>query len=66
MLTTFFAFLENSDAEEENRKEEKKILPELDKYWKAVKDDPTDFTGWTYLLQYVDVEVWTPTLSFHF
>ncbi|CAG9759691.1 unnamed protein product [Ceutorhynchus assimilis] len=33
-----------------------KKLPELDKYWKAVDDDPTDFTGWTYLLQYVDQE----------
>ena len=35
----------------------KKSLPELDKYWKAVNDDPADFTGWTYLLQYVDQEV---------
>ncbi|XP_063992035.1 pre-mRNA-processing factor 39 isoform X1 [Diachasmimorpha longicaudata] len=34
----------------------KKILPELDKYWKAVNEDPSDFTGWTYLLQYVDQE----------
>lgn len=34
-----------------------KVLPELEKYWKAVNDDPTDFTGWTYLLQYVDQEV---------
>jgi pre-mRNA-processing factor 39 len=42
----------NGDA-----KEEKKKLPELDKYWKAVKDDSSDFTGWTYLLQYVDQEV---------
>ncbi|KAH1000817.1 hypothetical protein HUJ04_013102 [Dendroctonus ponderosae] len=33
-----------------------KKLPELDKYWKAVNDDPTDFTGWTCLLQYVDQE----------
>lgn len=33
-----------------------KSLPELDKYWKVVNDDPTDFTGWTYLLQYVDQE----------
>ncbi|KAK3923089.1 Pre-mRNA-processing factor 39 [Frankliniella fusca] len=33
-----------------------KLLPELEKYWKAVKDDPADFTGWTYLLQYVDQE----------
>lgn len=37
--------------------EEKKVLPELEKYWKAVNDDPTNFTGWTYLLQYVDMEV---------
>lgn len=46
---------------EANKKEEKpakpRKLPELDKYWKAVNDDPTDFTGWTYLLQYVDQEV---------
>lgn len=35
---------------------EDKRLPELDKYWKTVKDDPSDFTGWTYLLQYVDQE----------
>ncbi|XP_071454184.1 pre-mRNA-processing factor 39 [Hetaerina americana] len=34
----------------------KKALPELEKYWKAVKEDPSDFTGWTYLLQYVDQE----------
>lgn len=33
------------------------MLPELEKYWKAVTDDPTNFTGWTYLLQYVDTEV---------
>lgn len=35
----------------------KKVLPELEKYWKAVNEDPSDFTGWTYLLQYVDQEV---------
>nr|CAD7429748.1 unnamed protein product [Timema monikensis] len=34
----------------------RKALPELDKYWKAVKEDSSDFTGWTYLLQYVDQE----------
>ncbi|KAJ8670342.1 hypothetical protein QAD02_001601 [Eretmocerus hayati] len=34
----------------------RKALPELEKYWKAVNDDPSDFTGWTYLLQYVDQE----------
>lgn len=42
--------------------DEKKILPELDKYWKAVNDEPSDFTAWTYLLQYVDQEV---PFSFH-
>lgn len=36
-------------------KEEKKES-ELEKYWKAVKDNPADFTGWTYLLQYVEQE----------
>lgn len=46
------------DADKDKEKHEKpKKLPELDKYWKAVNDDPTDFTGWTYLLQYVDQEV---------
>ncbi|XP_063235387.1 pre-mRNA-processing factor 39 isoform X2 [Bacillus rossius redtenbacheri] len=34
----------------------RKTLPELEKYWKAVKEDASDFTGWTYLLQYVDQE----------
>ncbi|XP_067680617.1 pre-mRNA-processing factor 39-like [Haliotis asinina] len=29
---------------------------ELDKYWKAVKENPNDFTGWTYLLQFVEQE----------
>ncbi|KAK2154583.1 hypothetical protein LSH36_264g01032 [Paralvinella palmiformis] len=27
---------------------------ELEKYWKVVKDNPSDFTGWTYLLQFVE------------
>jgi len=27
---------------------------ELARFWKAVRDDPSDFTGWTYLLQHVD------------
>jgi hypothetical protein len=31
-------------------------LPDLDKYWKAVKADQEDFNAWTYLLQYVDSE----------
>lgn len=46
-----------SAVPEKEKKAEKKALPELDKYWKAVRDDPADFTGWTYLLQYVDQEV---------
>ncbi|XP_050296241.1 pre-mRNA-processing factor 39 isoform X2 [Anthonomus grandis grandis] len=51
----------SKEDKEEKEKEEvakakPKKLPELDKYWKAVNDDPTDFTGWTYLLQYVDQE----------
>lgn len=48
---------ENKEGKDEEIDEEKKVLPELDKYWKAVNDDPTDFTAWTYLLQYVDQEV---------
>lgn len=46
-----------ADAEKEEKPAKPKKLPELDKYWKPVNDDPTDFTGWTYLLQYVDQEV---------
>ena len=30
---------------------------ELEKYWKPVKENPGDFTGWTYLLQFVEQEV---------
>ncbi|XP_032455146.1 pre-mRNA-processing factor 39 isoform X21 [Nasonia vitripennis] len=45
---------DKSDAKPASPK--KKSLPELEKYWKAVNDDPADFTGWTYLLQYVDQE----------
>lgn len=37
--------------------QKRKTLPELSKYWKAVNEDTSDFTGWTYLLQYVDQEV---------
>jgi len=35
----------------------RKLLPDLEKHWKPVEDDPGDFTAWTYLLQYVDQEV---------
>ena len=34
-----------------------KDLTELDKYWKVVEDNASDFTGWTYLLQFVEQEV---------
>ncbi|KAF5298736.1 hypothetical protein FQR65_LT09605 [Abscondita terminalis] len=50
------ALLENEGEKEKEEKTKSKKLPTLDKYWKAVNDDPTDFTGWTYLLQYVDQE----------
>lgn len=55
------SFFQISDAsttkdKDENDSEEKHPT-ELDKYWKSVNDDPTDFTAWTYLLQYVDQEV---------
>jgi len=40
---------DQSDKEKESKK-----LRELDKFWQTVRDDPSDFIGWTYLLQYVD------------
>lgn len=46
-----------TEGEQEEKDKAPKKLPELDKYWKAVNDEPADFTGWTYLLQYVDHEV---------
>lgn len=33
------------------------------KYWKAVKENPADFTSWTYLLQFVEQEVRRKGLS---
>lgn len=30
---------------------------EYDKFWKTVESNPQDFTGWVYLLQYVEQEV---------
>jgi len=42
---------EKQEAENKAKNEKKK---ELAKFWKTVKDDPTDFTGWTHLLQFVD------------
>lgn len=51
------ALADEADKDKEDKLAKPKKLPELDKYWKPVNDDPTDFTGWTYLLQYVDQEV---------
>ncbi|RUS87646.1 hypothetical protein EGW08_004569 [Elysia chlorotica] len=42
------------DARLTEAKRQKEI--ELSKYWKTVEDNPMDFTGWTYLLQYVEQE----------
>ncbi|XP_018793549.1 PREDICTED: pre-mRNA-processing factor 39 [Bactrocera latifrons] len=47
---------EREKEKEKEKEKERKRLPDLDKYWRAVKEDPADFTGWTYLLQYVDNE----------
>ena len=44
------------EGDQEATKPEKEST-ELDKYWKAVRENPADFTGWTYLLQYVEQEV---------
>ena len=44
-------------AVEKSKSEELYTSPELEKYWKAVKDNPADFTGWTYLLQHVEQQV---------
>ena len=38
-------------------KEKSKKAKELEKYWRPVKANPMDFTGWTYLLQYAEQEV---------
>lgn len=38
--------------------EEHEVVNEQElKYWKAVKENPADFTSWTYLLQFVEQEV---------
>ncbi len=42
------------DGVDEKGNKKKARSPDLAKFWKAVEDDPTDFTGWTYLLQFVD------------
>lgn len=34
--------------------EEEETVTELDTHWKAVNENPRDFTSWTYLLDYVE------------
>ena len=46
--------MKSDPAKEESPSTVKKRSPDLAKFWKAVEDDPKDFTGWTYLLQFVD------------
>lgn len=47
----------SDDESEENKSKEPVKPPELQKYWEAVRNHPGDFTGWTYLLQYVEQKV---------
>lgn len=37
--------------------------PDFEKFWKVVETNPQDFTGWVYLLQYVEQEVSCSTLQ---
>ncbi|XP_069769258.1 uncharacterized protein [Narcine bancroftii] len=39
---------------------------DFEKYWKIVEDNPYDFTGWTYVLQYVEQEnhIWAVRRAF--
>ncbi|XP_072887363.1 pre-mRNA-processing factor 39-like [Hemitrygon akajei] len=39
---------------------------DFEKYWKIVEDNPYDFTGWTYVLQYVEQEnhIWAVRRTF--
>ncbi|XP_041035835.1 pre-mRNA-processing factor 39-like [Carcharodon carcharias] len=39
---------------------------DFEKYWKIVEDNPYDFTGWTYVLQYVEQEnhIWAVRKAF--
>lgn len=36
---------------------EESFPPEFEKFWNVVETNPQDFTGWVYLLQYVEQEV---------
>lgn len=47
----------NTEKISDKTDDDKKKETELEKYWHAVRENPMDFTGWTYLLQYVEQEV---------
>jgi len=46
--------LKEKEKQEAEIKAKEELKKELAKLWKPVKDDPSDFTGWTHLLQFVD------------
>ncbi|CAB4056541.1 PRPF39 [Lepeophtheirus salmonis] len=45
---------ENAKVNGNKEDEAKKKSPELERFWKAVTDDPMDFSSWTCLLQFAD------------
>ncbi|XP_072172767.1 pre-mRNA-processing factor 39-like isoform X1 [Diadema setosum] len=49
-----------TEKKERKKKKERARPYELEKYWKAVNMNPADFTGWTYLLQFVEQEDYMP------
>ena len=60
---------ENSTDAPVNVAEEEVVNEQELKYWKAVKENPADFTSWTYLLQFVEQEVryqWTYLFGLNF
>ena len=53
-----------TELEDKKNAEKKAKETELEKYWKPVRENPSDFTGWTYLLQYVEQEVCLVVVNF--
>ena len=39
---------DESETDETKPKPKKERSPDLAKFWKAVEDDPQDFTGWLF------------------
>lgn len=46
----------SKDKKKGQESESSKALSELEKYWQVVRDNPSDFAGWTYLLHHVEQE----------